>query len=303
MVILAIKRSTVLRKNSQVLITDSSISINWRINKLNKFIYDIDLKQIWDLFEEDLFKKSNIHKTKKQFSDQVIKQITSWYSKIWSMWRWKNWAQVIILLWALYSVYALSLWFIYLFWIFFIWIFWNILSVINKKLLLISGHEITTINDNFENIDEDSKELIIEKDKLSTLLTSAMNNDWEDSLLTKINSWIKNINENASNAVDTSIELKERIEKSQYKEMFNFSIYNSWIKKQILVPLEQISNLLEKNLEKLNQNKIDIEKQILETTNQSFAWPLIASKTRTEMNINDIEKHIKWINIYINKLK
>jgi hypothetical protein len=53
--------------------------------------------------------------------------------------------------------------------------------------------------------------------------------------------------------------------------MFNFSIYNSWIKKQILVPLEQITNLLEKNLEKLKENKISIEKQILETTNPSLS--------------------------------
>lgn len=301
--ILAIKRSDILRKNSQILITDSSISINWKIDKLNNFNYNEKLKKISILFEEDLFKESNIHKSKKQFSKQVMNQITNWYSKIWNMWRWKNWPQIVIILWALYSIYALSLWFIYLFWIFFIWIFWNILSVINKKLLLISGHEITNINEKFENIDEDSKELIKQKDTLSTLLTSAMNNDWEESLLTKINSWIENINKNASGAVDTSIKLKQQIQDSKYKEMFNFSIYNSWIKKQILVPLEQITNLLEKNLEKLKENKISIEKQILETTNPSLSWPLVASKTRTIMRIEDVEKHIEWIKVYIDKLK
>jgi len=62
------------------------------------------------------------------------------------------------------------------------------LSIINKKILLISGHEITTINDHFENIDKDSKLLIKEKDKLSILLNDAMKSDWKDNLLTKINS-------------------------------------------------------------------------------------------------------------------
>jgi len=62
------------------------------------------------------------------------------------------------------------------------------LSIINKKLLLISGHEITTINNYFENIDENSKELVKGKNYLSNLLKNAINNDWEDSLLTKINS-------------------------------------------------------------------------------------------------------------------
>jgi len=44
--------------------------------------------------------------------------------------------------------------------------------------------------------------------------------------------------------------------------MFNFNIYNSWIKKQIYIPLQQISDLLQKNLDELIKNKNNIEKQI-----------------------------------------
>jgi hypothetical protein len=85
--------------------------------------------------------------------------------------------------------------------------------------------------------------------------------------------------------------------------MFNFSIYNSWIKKQILTPLEQILELLNKNLEILKQSKISIEKQISETTDPSFKLPLVASKTRMEIKIEEIQKHIERINIYIEKLR
>jgi predicted transcriptional regulator len=51
-----------------------------------------------------------------------------------------------------------------------------------------TGHEITTINDKFEHIDKKSKQLIIEKNKLTSLLKEAIDNDWKDSLLSKINS-------------------------------------------------------------------------------------------------------------------
>ena len=304
---IAIKRSSILRKNAYVLITDSSVSINWKIDKLSNtgLKSSKGINKVSTLFEENIFEESNIEKTKKWFFKKVTEQLWKWFTTIMKMWR--RWGRdswkVVLLLLVLYSIYAFSLWIIYFIWIFFIWIFWNILSFVNKKILLISWHEITTINNHFENIDKDSKELIKEKNTLSTLLTQAMKNDWKDSLLTKINSWIKNINNNASDAVDTSIKLKRKIESSKYKEMFNFSIYNSWIKKQIHIPLKQILDLLQKNLDKLNENKEKIEKQILETSDQSLQWPLVANKARIQMRIKDIRKHMKGINIYIIKLK
>ncbi len=307
---LAIKRSSILRKNYQVLITDSAISINWKIRDLeeNKIISNSNLNNIWTLFEEELFAKSNISNSKKWLKDKVTKQLLSWYWKILKLssntssrnrnqWGW------IMILFALYTIYIASLAFIYLFWIFFIAIFWKVLSIINKKILLIRGHEVTTINNNFKKIDKQSLLLIKEKNNLTILLNQANKSEWKDSLLTKINSWIKKINSSASVSIDVSIKLKQNIQKSEYKKMFNFSIYNSWIKKQIYIPLKQISDLLQKNLDKLNENKISIEKEIIKTIDESFKWPLIASKTRTIIMIQDVEKHILNMNTYINKLK
>jgi hypothetical protein len=64
------------------------------------------------------------------------------------------------------------------------------------------------------------------------------------------------------------VELKQDIENSEYKEMFDFSIYNSWIKKQITIPLEQIKTLLEKNLKVLNNQKQEIQ-DLLKIENDS----------------------------------
>ena len=73
LIIISIKRSNILRKNSNILVTDSSISINWKIRKLenNKIISNQNLNEIWELFEEKLFKNSNIEKTKNWFLKQV----------------------------------------------------------------------------------------------------------------------------------------------------------------------------------------------------------------------------------------
>ncbi len=304
---LAIKRSSILRKNSQILITDKAVSINWKIKaiKENKIYSNQNLNHIATLFEEPLFWESNIAKSKKWFTKEVIDKLTSGYEKIFKMWSWRSknsWQLVLLLLW-LYTAYALSLWLIYFVWIIFIWIFWNILTYINKQILLSTGHEITTINNHFENIDKYSERLIKEKEILSNLLSKAIKNDWKDSLLLEINSWIKKINNNASLAVNNSLELKHRIQKSKYKKMFNFSIYNSWIKKQIITPLEQIKDLLNSNLLKLKETLKQITNQIKETKDNSLSWPLTANKLRIEKKIVDIEKHMKAMDIYINKLR
>ena len=307
LLIIAIKRSSILRKNAYVLITDKAVSINGKIKyiKENKIFSNKNLKQISELFEEELFKKSKIEKSKQWFRKQVIDKVKYWYWKIvnsTSSSSRDNWWWLILLL-ALYTAYVASVWIIYFIWIFFIWIFWNLLSFINKQILLTTGHIITTINDYFEKIENNSNNLVKEKNDLTILLNQASNNNWKDSLLIKINNWIKKINTNASNAIDSSLNLKNVINNSKYKEIFNFSIYNSWIKKQIYIPLSEILNLLEKNLNLLKLNLENIEKEILKITDESLKWPLVTSKTRTEMQIQNLEKHILWIKHYINKLK
>jgi len=52
--------------------------------------------------------------------------------------------------------------------------------------------------------------------------------------------------------------------------MFNFTIYNSWIKKQVYTPIFDIKVLLEKNLEILKKAKLDIINQIKNTEKESF---------------------------------
>lgn len=304
---ISIIRSTILRKNNQVLITDSSISVNGKISKLYKWeiVNRKNIKEITFLFEEKLFSKSNISHSKKKMKMSLFDELKEWYSYMSKKmtWTWKNWQQLIVLFLGLYTIYVISVGFIYFIWIALIWIFWIIISIINKKILLITGHEITTINNSFENIDEYSKKLETQKDELIQLLADAKNNDWKDSLLTKINSGIEIINNQANKAVNQSIDLKKWIEKSKYSEMFNFWIYNSWIKKQILIPLEEIHKLLVQNINLLERQVSEIDIQLDIELDSSKKWALSMSKTRSIMRSEEIKKHIENMEVYIEKLK
>lgn len=312
LIIIWIKRSVLLSQNAYILLTDSSFSLNWNINKLknNKVQLDKKILSIEKLFEEKLFRESNIPKTKEKFLNQAILQFTWWFKKIidlsskWSRINnsWKESQKLILLLLWLYIIYILSLLLIYFVAIFFIAIFLFILSVINKMVLSFKWHKVTNINSKFEQIYKDSIRLNKEKEELLLLLKDAINNNWKDSLLTKINLWIKEVNKYALNSVDSSLKLKEEITSSKYKEMFNFSIYNSWIKKQIISPLEQIKDLLDKNLTVLEKEKLDIEDNLVKTKEDSLTWALLSSKKRVEMRINDIKENIEILNFQINKL-
>lgn len=305
--IIAITRSKNLRENDYVLMTDSSISINWKIEKYEDFFKNSrkEIIKISNIFEEEIFKESNLEKTKKTFLSQVFSQIWDWFRFISKLWKSssKDSVKVIGLLLVIYCIYALSLWIFYIVWIFLIWCFWILLSIINKQIMLVKWHKITSINELFEKIDKRSMWLVEEKTKLSKYLNEALNNDWKDSLLIKINNWIKEINSNAESAINSSIKLKKEIIESKYSEMFNFWIYNSWIKKQIYTPLSQIVQLLEKNIELLKKQVEFIKIQIKNTTDISLIWPLELSKKRIEEKKIQFEKQLPKINNLISNLK
>ncbi len=302
----AITRSLLLSKNSFVIITDSSLSVNWKIEKHEniKNLWD-DINMISNTFEENIFKDSNLEKTNSTLFRNIIEKLWNWYKWIFNtLWKsnWKNSWQLILLVLFLYTLYAIIMWFIFFVWVLIIWLFWLFLMWINKLILIKSWHEVLTINDLFWKIDESSKIIHLEKDKLLENLENAKNNDWKDWLLTNLNNWIQNISEKTNNAIEKSIELKKKLENSKYSEMFNFSIFNSWVKKQIYDPLSEIYNLLEININLLIENKTTIEKQVLETKDIPFQWILTAQKKRIEMRIEEIEKYIGMIKIYMDKL-
>jgi len=93
--------------------------------------------------------------------------------------------------------------------------------------------------------------------------------------LLKINNDLEKINSFASKNIDLSIDLRRKIEYSKYNDIYDFNIYNNWLKKEIYNPIFKIRELLIKNkknisdyliqLNSLQKNKDIIDKRPIET--------------------------------------
>jgi len=302
-----IQRSALYRENAYVVLTNSHISINWSIINISNF-KEADAEKmeiIASIFEERLFTESKLDKSKKSLWKSIWIKFIDWFKNIFNIWKewWKDTIQLVIIWFVLYISYSLFLLFIYVFWVSIIWLLSIFLSFINKQILLIKWHKITKINLNFEDLDHYSNELVLESNNLKIFLNQANENDWRDSLSININKKLELINVYAEKSIETNKELKSDIEKSKYKEMFNFSIYNSWIKKQIENPLLQIEKLLIENNNSVQKNIIEIEEIIKTENDYSRLWALKISKERLELRKVELDNHIEKIQFYLNKLK
>lgn len=85
--------------------------------------------------------------------------------------------------------------------------------------------------------------------------------------------------------------------------MFSFEIYNSWIKKQIRSPLEDILSLLSQNKKLLEETLSDIEKQIKGTKKVELQSALGLQKTRLEIQYEKIVSYIPLLENSISKLQ
>jgi len=119
----------------------------------------------------------------------------------------------------------------------------------------------------------------------------------------KINEGIDEINRSANRVVDDVVELKKTIEDSRYKDMFSFTVYNGWIKKQVSEPLQNILRLLEKNKELLSETDKEIQKQIENTPQVELKSPLELQIKRIHMQKRDIERFIPMLQAALEKLQ
>ena len=305
---ISIFRSLKMIKNSYVVVTDSSIMVDSKITKHeNVWSIKSSLHHVAEIFNERLFYESKLPSINSWLTKEVLSEALWWFksitSKIWGSWysSRNSWNAIILVLW-LYIAYLFVMWFVYLAWVAFVWLLWMLVMILNKFILLAVGHKITVINDLFTTIDDESKTLEMNKNEIKTLLKQASDNDWKDSLLLKINSQIEVINSNAVSAIDTSLKLKKQIEESKYKTMFNFQIFNSWIKKQIYEPLEEIKYLLEINLNKIKISIKNIDAQILVIDKPSHKWTLELQKKRINSQIIQLSDNINNIDKYLKKL-
>lgn len=242
------KKSFILSKNAFVVLTNSHISINWKIvsfNNVSSLANDMD--KIANEFDEYLFQDSNLSKTKSDLIKEIRKKIFEWYETISKLLKNNKDSRALFIWYLMYSLYAFIMFIIYFAWTVFLWLFTLVLNFINKFILKIKWHEVISINYLFDKIDSNSVILNNEKNNLIKNLLKAKNNEWQDALLLNINSWIDKITKESEIAVKNSLNLGKKLQNSKYNDIFDFSVYNSWIKKQIYDPIDEVEKLLTKD--------------------------------------------------------
>lgn len=257
-------------------------------------------------FDEPFMWESRLEEKKKIAKTELfdnLKNIAWWgWKLLQKVWRSRDsWGLVIVILIAGF-LYAAMMGAVYFIGIFFIAIFGNIFSwLANRYLLAISNTE-HLIQDLFREIDESTKKLENEKENTINLLDEASRNAWQENLLGKINDSTELLGKIAGDATDDTVKLRNILENSKYKDIFNFVKYGNWVKKQILEPVESILLLLQKNHDTIEKTIISLDSQISETIDPSLQKPLELQKERLLLQKESFERVMGMLEGYKGKL-
>lgn len=307
--VLSIKKSILASKINFLVITDKYYSVNrkiWKIENWEIFI-DSETLQYSKKFEEEPFSESKLTKRKESIKGKYyfwLKKWLKWWEEFLDsdLLRSKDFAQIAGIIIIILLAFSIAMSIIYFFGIALVTLFWIFLAFLNKKYLIWKWHLVLLINQHFEKIENFSKILEEEKIFLSKNLIEAKQNHWQDWLLLKINEWIEKINKNAKNAMIENEKLLKTLKNSEYNEIFNYEIYNSWLKKQIKEPIKWIINLLSENIFYIEDEVKKIEKN-QENTEKNFSANLEVAKKRLFLKKDSIQKQIDVLKIYLEKLK
>lgn len=304
LIIISIKITLKAWKISHLIITNKYFSINKKILELqdwNKIILDKETQKIWETFHEELFKNSELKEKKDLVFKSLIKKSEENFYTI------LKFAEDIdkrlaSLVYIIFGAFWVASFLIYIVWIFFAAILWIFINFTIRKYLIFKWNKILKINEDFKEIEKFSLNLINEKEILQKNLFEASENEWKDGLLLKINSWIEKVNKNANNSVNKNLELIKELKTSDFDKIFDYNLYNSWLKKQIATPIILIIELLEKNIKVLDNQIFENEKIVQNTENINNQNQIIFSIERLKSRKNEIEKHIFTMKSYLEKL-
>ncbi len=297
LIFISLKSTKKFITNSYLIVTDKFIFIWWKklklsefINTDNEYIKNIEKEFSKKIFQEDLW-------ISKQKSNSIFKTFINLSQKI----EWKSFI-IKIIIFLLYLIYIISVTLYFFIYDILFNIIVNTLALGTNIFLNIRQNNVIKINELFNNLDEYSEELVKKNIILNEELNNAKNNERKDSLLIKINSLTEDVNKCASKIIKQIWKIKNRIKNSEFEEIFNFQIFNSWVKNQIYIPIFNIKKLLSKNLDIILKLESDLEKQIVNTNKDSLKLPLELQVKRLNIQKKQISKNINFIEIYLEKL-
>lgn len=295
LLIIWIQYSYFILKNSFIVLTHCALVINGKIINISNYeAIEAELIKVETLFQKKLFWDNE-----KIFSYQNLREeFKSWFHEIYQ----KKVGSIVFLLLIMYGIYIIIMSFIYFIWSIVIMLLSIFLSIINKFLLIQLWHTVISIHSLFWDIETSSDMIQKFQKNIQILLSKNEKQAYENSFIHALNSEIIQLNKNIEKSIDLNWKLKNEIKNSQYKDIYDFNIYNSWIKKELYMPLHEFKILLESNLNDIHKqiNKLNntIEKQ--KDENKKV---LELQKMRLDLFWKNIYDRIEQINYYLTSLK
>lgn len=297
-------RSYLYTRGANVIITDNHYVSWWKITeKWNSEIF----KKFEDIFDEPFLWKSKLAEKKAIAKTELfdnLKEIASgWWKILQSVWRSRDSGGIVLVILIASFLYAAMMGLVYFIGIFFITIFGRIFSWLAHRYLIAMNNTEHKIQNLFWEIHTASENLKFNQKNTISLLTDAWRNEWTENLSGRLSESFEVIGKLAETATDKTIKLRKTIESSSYKDIFNFNKYGSWVKTQILEPIESILLLLSSNSVTLKSTISSLENQISETSDPSLQKPLILQQERLKMQIENFERVTEMLEWYREKLK
>lgn len=306
-------KSYLYTRGADVVITDDHYVSGGKVLRKDDFEWQKQAFRVMEtLFREPLFKKSKLDDYVEMQKKWLLEQLKTiaWGGGeiIQNVGRSRDSGPIIMVILLAGALYSGMMGFVYFVWVFFVSILAQVFSWFANKALLATHNTEHTIQALFHDIYEASVGLKAEKKESISLLTEAGQNAWVDNLSGKLNSSFEELNDMARLATDNSIDLRKELENSKYKDIFNFKKYDNWIKTQVLAPIEEILELLEKNRAVVAREIESIEAGAKKKITDNMWWStgnraLEVQKERFQMQIESFDRMITMMQSYKQKLQ
>jgi hypothetical protein len=191
---------------------------------------------------------------------------------------------------------------VYFIGVFFVSLMARVFAWMAHRALLASNNTEHRIQTLFTEIYVSSLELKEAKKTSISLLTEAGANEWAKSLSSRLEKSFELMDNHVRLASNDAVELRKLLESSRYKDIFNFVKYGNWIRKQILAPIEEIYLLLQEHHNTLESTISSLDRQMSTTPEPSLQKPLLLQHERIVLQLESIDRIMKMLEGYKEKL-
>lgn len=301
LIVKSLQRSFLFNHVANVVFTDKVLIFGQEIVSLDVIRSHKDIANWEREFDEDFLGESHLAKKKIIFFDSLLLKIKQIFEKLSRTGDLD--ARIVPIAYLLGAVFSLAIVVMYGIGVGFAWLLGLVFSLVNRLILNVRNNLLYRINRAFLNLWESSNALQDMSQSLIVHLSNAQTNKWSDNLSGNIADSIIDVNTYANMSVQKTLLLRRLLESSSYSKIFNFPLFESWIRDRVLQPINEIIILLENNQEILQKmiSEANVTAQNIDSNTGKNAIQL--ANDRLALQLENIDKQLNILQWYRDKLQ